>query len=170
MAIATLRNRVSTEFKKVEKDSDEYLELQAMRDPNDGRPVWEETGIHDAVEQSKRLEAGKARPWDVGDEHQPVAVIAGVSQGYAPASSVFEPTPSEVAAGAEPEEGPLFGIGGAPETEVPLVPGVMEGPSDTDVSGTDSEVAEQVEEAREPKSGSSGRKRRKKSDEEQPSA
>jgi hypothetical protein len=151
MAIATMRNRVSTEFRKVEKDSDEYLELQAMRDPNDGRPVWEETGIHDAVEQSKRLENDMAEPEDVGDADQPVATIAGAVT-FAPASSVNEPLPAEVEAGAEQEGGPLFGVSQPPAEEVPLVAG-MESATDTDTSGTDESIAEQVREA---KSGGGG--------------
>ena len=179
MATAVMRNRVSTEFRKVERDSEEYLDLQAQRDPNDGRPVWEETGIHDAVEQSARLESGNAQPEDVGDADQPVATIAGAASAV-PSSSVNEPLPSEVEAGAE-QEGPgaLFGISSPPDTEVPLVDG-MESPTDTDTSGTDEEIAGQVREAKEPKSGGakaqskSGGSRRKKAedkfDEEQKSS
>jgi hypothetical protein len=149
-----MRNRVSTEFRKVDKDSDEYLDLQAQRDPADGRPVWEETGIHDAVEQSKRLENDAALPTDVGDADQPVASIAG-GVTVVPASSVNEPLPSEVEAGAEQEEGgALFGVSSPPDPEVPLVAG-MESPTDTDTSGTDESIAEQVREAKEPKDGDS---------------
>lgn len=173
-SVAVMRNRVSTEFRKVEKDGDEYLELQAQRDPTDGRPVWEETGIHDAVEQSKRLENDMARAWDVGDADQPVATIAGAASGYTSSSEVNEPLPSEREAGAEQEEGALFGLSSPPDPEVPLV-SAMDDPTDTDVSGTDEAIAQQVREAKEAtqndggddagsgggKSGASGSKMRK---------
>ena len=170
MATATMRNRVSTEFKKVEKDSDEYLELQAQRDPNDGRPVWEETGIHDAIEQSKRLENDMAQAWDVGDADQPVATIAGAALGMS-AADVNEPLPSEIEAGSEQEEGALFGVSSPPDEEVPLVGG-MEGPTDTDTSGTDESIAQSVRDAKEgkseSKSGGGGKKsaRKKQADSE----
>jgi hypothetical protein len=147
MATATMRNRVSTEFRKVEKDSDEYLELQAQRDPNDGRPVWEETGIHDAVEQSKRLESDAALMTDVGDADQPVASIAGAAVGFVPSGEINEPLPSEVEAGAEQPPGALFGVSSPPDEEVPLVSD-MESPTDTDTSGTDEKIAETVREAK----------------------
>jgi hypothetical protein len=153
MATAVMRNRVSTEFRKVERDSEEYLDLQAQRDPNDGRPVWEETGFHDAKEQSERLESGNAQPWDVGDAEQPVATIAGVAAGYTSSAEVNEPLPSEREAGAEQDEGPMFGLGGEIESEVPLID-AMDEPTDTDLSGTDDDIAEQVREAKQPKSQS----------------
>lgn len=152
MATAVMRNRVSTEFRKVERDSEEYLGLQAQRDPNDGRPVWEETGIHDAVEQSRRLENDAALPTDVGDADQPVATIAGGAAAV-PASSVNEPLPSELEAGAEQGEDALFGLSSPPDEEVPLV-AVMDDPEDTDTSGTDEAIAEKVREA---KTGGKGR-------------
>lgn len=156
-AIAVLRNRVTTEFKKVERGGDEYLELQAQRDPNDGKPVWEETGLHDAVEQSKRLAEGRALPTDVGDAAQPVIKLAG-SVNVVPASAVLEPLPSEREAGVEPEEGPRFGYSQEPDEEVPLVVG-MEDATDTDTSGTDEEVAQEIKDARQGgKSGASGSK------------
>jgi hypothetical protein len=139
MAIAVMRNRVSTEFRKVEKDSDDYLELQAQRDPNDGRPVWEETGPHDAIEQSARLEAGAAVPSDIGDAQQPVATMAGAALGKTAGDVPAEQTPSEVAAGVEPEEVVTLPVTQPPDEEVPLVAG-MESATATDTSGTEPDL------------------------------
>jgi hypothetical protein len=152
MSIATMRNRVSTEFRKVQSGSDEYLELQAQRDPNDGRPVWEETSLPDAVEQSKRLESGNPLPTDIGSAQQPVGRITGATESYAPASSVNEPLPSEVEAGVEPDESASGLLPQRDEfaEEVPLT-AVMESATDTDVSGTEPDLSEGKD-----KSGASG--------------
>jgi hypothetical protein len=162
-----MRNRVTTEFRKVEKDSDEYLELQAQRDANDGRPVWEETGIHDAIEQSKRLEDGVPLATDIGDAQQPVSTIAGGSN-IVPASAVqhMDPLPSEREAGVEPFEG-FSGLPASnpPDEEVVLVPGAMEDSTDTGTDGTEPDLTEHKAGKSADDEGGSGKKRsRKKSD------
>lgn len=140
MAISTMRNRVSTEFRKVETGSDEYLELQAQRDPNDGMPVWEETSLPDAVEQSKRLESGRPLPTDIGDAQQPVGKIAGSPPTVTPARDVYDPLPSEREAGAEQDqEASLLPPYNEFDEEVPLT-AAMEDPTDTDVSGTEPDL------------------------------
>jgi hypothetical protein len=154
MATAIMRNRVSTEFRKVERDSEEYMELQAQRDANDGRPVWEETHFPNAKEQSERLKNDAALPVDVGDAEQPVATIAG-SATFAPASTVNEPLPSEVEAGADQGDDALFGLSQPPAEMVPLT-GAMEDATDTDLSGTDESIAQKVREAKEPKGDEHG--------------
>lgn len=140
MAISVMRNRVTTEFRKVESGGDEYLELQAQRDPNDGYPVWEETGMHDAIEQSKRLEAGNPLPTDIGDANQPVGRITGAHDTYVPASMVNDPLPSERESGAEQDrEGSSLPLFEDHIAEVPLT-AAMESPTDTDVSGTEPDM------------------------------
>jgi hypothetical protein len=144
MTIALMRNRVSTEFRKVEHGSDEYLELQAQRDPNDGMPVWEETSLPHAIEVSKRLEAGNPVGSDIGTAQQPVGKMAGAQpRGFFPANYKPEPLPSELEAGAVQEE---EGFANLPRYETfaeeqPLTM-AMESPTDTGVGGTEPDLTE----------------------------
>lgn len=137
--IAVMRNRVTTEFRKVAPGSEEYLELQAQRDPNDGLPVWEETSLTNAVAQSKRMQEGNPQPADFGAEQQPVGRITGAHETFKPASSVNEPLPSEREAGVEP--GPRTAMPPRDDhvEEVPQTAS-MESATDTDVSGTEPEL------------------------------
>lgn len=161
-AISVMRNRVTTEFRKVEPGGDEYLKLQAQRDPNDGYPVWEETGLHDAIEQSKRLESGNPLPTDIGDANQPVGRITGAHETYVPASAVRDPLPSEREAGSFDESrlsGSLPQFEGFDE-EHPLTAS-MEGATDTEVSGKEpdmKEVREKQSEERQARAGRGGRR------------
>lgn len=66
MASTVMRNRVTTEYRKVERDSTEFYALRAELH-SDGRPRWEQTGEHDlrAYEQRKANDA--LLPTDRGD-------------------------------------------------------------------------------------------------------
>jgi len=152
MGIAVFRNRVTTEFRKTEQDSDEFNELVAQRDPNDGRPVWEQTSMPNAIEQSQRLQEGEQRPEDLGDANQPYATTLTAGRlNTRPASEVQgrEPTPAERASGIDPSDWNLTTATGAtasvanqamgdsgqdPDTARPLVDGM--GEDATDLSGT----------------------------------
>ena len=151
--IAVMRNRVTTEFRKVAPASEEYLELQAMRDPNDGLPVWEETSLPNAVEQSKRLNEGKPNPHDFGDSAGPTSVLRGAPEPFVPAGDINEPLPSEREAGAEQE---------VPANPMPIREEVTEPEVSTDVSGTQPELEDTETVTDEADSGGSKRKRRSK--------
>jgi len=157
--IAVMRNRVTTEFRKVAPASEEYLELQAMRDPNDGLPVWEETSLPNAVEQSKRLNEGKPNPHDFGDSAGPTSVLRGAPEPFVPAGDINEPLPSEREAGAEQE---------VPANPMPIREEVTEPEVSTDVSGTQPELEDTTTVTGE--SGGSKRKSRAKKSEEAPAS
>lgn len=138
--IAVMRNRVSTEFRKVGRGSDEYLELQAQRDPNDGKPVWEETSLPNAIEQSKRLESGDVRPEDIGDGQGAAGRIGGGVPVVVPSSAVPERLPSEREAGIDdPIETTSMPPREEIATEVPLT-AVMESSTDTELGGTEPDL------------------------------
>lgn len=165
MSLAVMRNRVSTEFRKVEQGSDEYLELQAQRDPNDGLPVWEETSLPNAIEQSKRLEDGNPMGHDIGDAQQPVGRITGAHETYVPAGSVREPLPSEREAGAEQPEDELAGLP-PHENHIEEVPqnASMESSTDTEVGGTEPDLTEARTKQTASKSSGGGKSKSKKAD------
>lgn len=79
MGIVTMRNRVTTEFRKIDNESMEFEKLKAERWHRDGRPVWEQTSHVDAAEQQARIEEGTPLPSDLGDEDQPYSLQMGDS-------------------------------------------------------------------------------------------
>lgn len=85
-----MRNRVTTEYRKVDADSEEFYALRAELH-TDGRPRWEQTGEHDLQAYLQRQEAGVERNSDLGDADQPADVIntmapadaaVGLDRGY----------------------------------------------------------------------------------------
>ena len=98
MSPVWLRNRVTTEYRPVELDSEEFEELRQTIG-SDGRPVWEQTGTQDAAAFARREENDSLRPEDVGDEGQPVGNLtaAGLGPDHLVADDVQkgEPTPAE---------------------------------------------------------------------------
>lgn len=111
MANIVMRNRVTTEYRRIEKDSDEFWSLRAEIHA-DGKPRWEQTGEHDVSAYDARVENEQELPSDLGDEDQPSLTV-----GHEDPSSEFVfggdsggPTPGELAqddaggAEASPEE------------------------------------------------------------------
>src|SRR4051794_14909558 len=99
MGTVIMRNRVSTEYKKVEEASPEFWALRAELH-TDGRPRWEQTGEHDLAAFEERLNSGNLRPGDVGDAANP-AVIDSI--GDTDTSAQLDrgwPTPGELEQGA----------------------------------------------------------------------
>lgn len=98
MAKVIMRNRVSTEYREVEADSQEFWQLRAELH-SDGRPRWEQTGQHDAAAFADRQEAGALRDTDIGDEAQPLAVST-VGTKVETQLDYGWPTPGEIEQGA----------------------------------------------------------------------
>lgn len=100
-----MRNTQTGEVRVLEGDSQslEYRELANQR-RTDTQPMWEETGIHDAVALKERIENGTIRAEDIGDEGQPTNLITGdpVDLDITPSSVVDRgaPTLTELASGA----------------------------------------------------------------------
>jgi len=97
MATVVMRNRVTSEFRKIEKDSEDFWELRAELHA-DGRPRWEQTGEHDLAAFQTRLNSGLLREQDVGDEHQPVAsqVASAAPENMGFGGDRGYPTPGEI--------------------------------------------------------------------------
>jgi hypothetical protein len=95
MAITVMRNRVTTEYKKVEADSEEFWELRAELH-TDGRPRWEQTGEHDLAAFEGRLDSGNLRAEDVGDDNQPVQRLVTEDQGNQAGLDRGWPTAGEI--------------------------------------------------------------------------
>jgi hypothetical protein len=91
-----MRNRVTTEYRRVEADSEEFYALRAELDPSDNRPRWEQTGEHDLAAFQSRQDAGVTRNSDLGDAEGPANIntlapddlAVGLDRGY--------PTPGEI--------------------------------------------------------------------------
>jgi len=90
-----MRNRVTTEYKEVEKDSSEYWALRAELHA-DGRPRWEQTGELDLAAYKARVEANQLRAEDVGDADQPVAKSFGIADPNPVQLDRGYPTPGEI--------------------------------------------------------------------------
>lgn len=83
-----LRNTQTGEYKRLDGDSQSPQYQQAAHTlRTDGKPMWEETGLHDMVDYVKREDAGDVQPTDIGDRDQPVEVITGT-----PANLVITPS------------------------------------------------------------------------------
>lgn len=101
-----MRNTDTGETKLLATDSNslEYQELVLQRRTRDGRPLWEETGIHDYSALKERLAQGNLRPEDIGDAGQPFNVITGAPApiDYTPSGQIdrLQPTPTEIASNA----------------------------------------------------------------------
>lgn len=100
MANVIMRNRVTTEYRRIEKDSDEFWDLRSEIH-GDGKPRWEQTGEHDVAAYEERVENGQEESADLGDEDQPF-----LSVGHDDPSSEFVfggdrggPSPGELAQG-----------------------------------------------------------------------
>lgn len=98
MAQVVMRNRVTTEYRKIEKDSEEFWALRAELHA-DGRPRWEQTGEHDLAAFAARVEAGALVETDVGDSAQPDQ-LSTVAPEFSPQLDVGHPTPGEIEQGA----------------------------------------------------------------------
>lgn len=98
MASTIMRNRVTTEYRKVERDSEEYYLLRSELHA-DGRPRWEQTGEHDlrAFEQRKAEDA--LLPTDRGDG-DPVPLLGITAAGAFMPPPRGTPTPGEIEQGA----------------------------------------------------------------------
>lgn len=101
-----LRNTMTGEMRTLDGDSNSvvYQTTILQRRASDGRPLWEDTGIHDAMALAQRLDTGALRPEDIGDAGQPFNIING---SPAPINSIPSgqidrgvPTPTEVAGNA----------------------------------------------------------------------
>lgn len=99
MAKVIMRNRVSTEYRKVEQSSDEFWALRAELH-TDGRPRWEQTGEHDLQAAQTRAESGLLRAEDFGDADQPVEQVVSKGDAYIPGLDRGWPTPGELAQNA----------------------------------------------------------------------
>jgi len=99
MAEVVMRNRVTTEYRKVEKDGSEFWDLRAQLH-TDGRPMWEQTGEHDLAAFTNRLEAGRLRAEDIGDQDQPVESVVTGGGGSTVQADRGWPTPGEIEQGA----------------------------------------------------------------------
>lgn len=101
-----MRNTDTGETKVLATDSNslEYQELIQARRTRDGRPLWEETGIHDYRALKERLAQGNIRPEDIGDAGQPFNIITGAPApiDYTPSGEIdrLQPTPTEIASNA----------------------------------------------------------------------
>lgn len=85
-----MRNRLTTEYREVEPDGDDFRELQAQRGP-DGRPVWEQTGAHDAAAHAARKAAETEVESDQGDE---VALAARETEASGEVAQVSDAPPA----------------------------------------------------------------------------
>lgn len=94
MATVVMKNRVTTEYRKVEKDSDEFWALRAELH-GDGRPRWEQTGEHDLSAFETRVESGQLRDTDIGDAAGP-AIIGTEGPPSQPGLDHGVPTPGEL--------------------------------------------------------------------------
>lgn len=101
-----MRNTDTGEVKVLETDSNspEYQTMIKERRTRDGRPLWEETGVHDYMALKERLAAGGIRPEDIGDAGQPFNVITGnpAPIDYTPSGEIdrLQPTATELAGNA----------------------------------------------------------------------
>ncbi len=150
-----MRNRVTTEYRKVEKDSEEFYLLRAELH-SDGRPRWEQTGEHDlrAYEQRKANDA--LLPTDRGDgEATELLGLTGPDRFMAPVRGA--PTAGEIeqgagrAADAQAKKNPL-------DVEVltsRAVDGNIEGTADVGDPGKEPEVAPLSDFNRDPAAGNS---------------
>lgn len=155
MAQTVMRNRVTTEYKKVERDSEEYYLLRAELH-SDGRPRWEQTGEHDlrAFEQRKANDALQATDRGDGDP-TPLLGLTGPDRFMAPVRGA--PTAGEIEQGA----------GRAAKAEDPVDPldqevltsravdGNIEGTAKVGDPGKEPEVAPLSDFDRNPSSGNS---------------
>lgn len=101
-----MRNTDTGEMKVLETDSNspEYQTMILERRTRDGRPLWEETGVHDYMALKDRLASGGIRPEDIGDAGQPFNTILGTPAplAYTPSGEIdrLQPTATEVASNA----------------------------------------------------------------------
>lgn len=90
-----MRNRVTSEYRRIEADSPEFYELRATLH-TDGRPMWEQTGEHDASAFKARAEAGALRAEDIGDAHQPIERVVATGGAEQVQLDRGFPTPGEI--------------------------------------------------------------------------
>jgi hypothetical protein len=95
MANVVMRNRVTGEYRKVEKDGEEFWGLRAELH-TDGRPRWEQTGEHDLAAFANRMAAGQPRAEDIGDQDQPVELVVDAGQASTVGLDRGWPTPGEI--------------------------------------------------------------------------
>ena len=127
-----MRNTQTGEYRRLDGDS-ETPEYQAMSHTlrTDGKPMWEQTGLHDLADFVSRSQLGDIQPEDVGDAGQPTEVLTGTPANLAitPSGTVDSGHPSSVelehGVGRADEDGgvsTLFGPDPEPDDEDGLVP------------------------------------------------